>query len=182
MFCCVVAQIRYCWRQKKWAMAWQNQQNDLCASEDSDQSGHPPCLISLRCPHKEALDPWLPYSAQRRLIRPDWVDAKGCRDHFVGFATLRLINLQNRLQMKQFYQIMFPSMSFWNCRKIKHKDMRSQFYLESALLYMNHVSSVFLESIASDWSFIIGNLKECIYVQPASHKCIHHIGKLCVPC
>ena len=30
------------------------------ASEDSDQPGHPPSLISLHCPHKEAVGPWLP--------------------------------------------------------------------------------------------------------------------------
>ena len=30
----------------------------VCApSEDSDQPGHPPSLISLRCPHEESLDP-----------------------------------------------------------------------------------------------------------------------------
>ena len=29
-----------------------------CApSEDSDRPGHPPSLISLRCPHEESLDP-----------------------------------------------------------------------------------------------------------------------------
>ena len=29
-----------------------------CApSEDSDQPGHPPSLISLRCPHEESLGP-----------------------------------------------------------------------------------------------------------------------------
>ena len=31
-----------------------------CAfSEDSDQPVHPPSLISLCCPHEEALGPWL---------------------------------------------------------------------------------------------------------------------------
>ena len=29
-------------------------------SEDSDQSGHPPSLISLCCPHVEAFSSWLP--------------------------------------------------------------------------------------------------------------------------
>ena len=28
-------------------------------SEDAEQPGHPPSLISLCCPHKESLDPWL---------------------------------------------------------------------------------------------------------------------------
>ena len=32
-----------------WAASWQNQQNDCAPSEDSDQPGHPPSLISLRC-------------------------------------------------------------------------------------------------------------------------------------
>ena len=33
----------------------------ICApSEDSDQPGHPPSLISLRCPHEETLGPQLP--------------------------------------------------------------------------------------------------------------------------
>ena len=32
-----------------------------CApNEDSDQLGHPPSLISLRCPHEESLVPQLP--------------------------------------------------------------------------------------------------------------------------
>ena len=29
-------------------------------NKDTDQPGHPPSLISLRCPHEEALGPWLP--------------------------------------------------------------------------------------------------------------------------
>ena len=33
-----------------------------CApSEDSDQPGYPPSLISLRCPHEESLGPELPF-------------------------------------------------------------------------------------------------------------------------
>ena len=31
------------------AASWQNQQNECAPSEDSDQPGHPPSLISLRC-------------------------------------------------------------------------------------------------------------------------------------
>ena len=33
--------------KNKWAVAWQNQQNDSAASVDSDQPGYPPSLISL---------------------------------------------------------------------------------------------------------------------------------------
>ena len=38
-----------CFNSHKWAASWQNQQNDCASSEDSEQSGHPPSLISLRC-------------------------------------------------------------------------------------------------------------------------------------
>ena len=34
-----------------------NQQNECANSEDSDQPGHPPSLISLGCPHEESLGP-----------------------------------------------------------------------------------------------------------------------------
>ena len=42
-----------------------------CAlSEDSDQPGHPPNLISLRCPHEELLGPYLPIKrTAKTLIR-----------------------------------------------------------------------------------------------------------------
>ena len=36
------------------------QQNECAPSEDSDQPGHPPSLISLRCPHEKSLGPLLP--------------------------------------------------------------------------------------------------------------------------
>ena len=40
-----------------WAAIWQNQQNGCASREDSDHPGHPPSLISLRCPHEENLGP-----------------------------------------------------------------------------------------------------------------------------
>ena len=40
-----------------WATIWQNQQSECAPSEDSDQPGHPPSLISLHCPHEESLCP-----------------------------------------------------------------------------------------------------------------------------
>ena len=49
-----------------------------CApSEDSDQPGHPPSLISLRCPHEESLGPYRPIArTAKTLIRlgvcPGW--------------------------------------------------------------------------------------------------------------
>ena len=41
---------RRSWTQgHKWAASWQNQQNDFGPSEDSNQPGHLPSLISLCC-------------------------------------------------------------------------------------------------------------------------------------
>ena len=40
-----------------WATSWQNQQSECAPSEDSDQPGHPPSLISLCCPHEESSGP-----------------------------------------------------------------------------------------------------------------------------
>ena len=38
---------RFCSFVVKWAVLWQNQQNDCVPSEDSDQPGHPPSLIRV---------------------------------------------------------------------------------------------------------------------------------------
>ena len=55
-------------------------------SVDSDHPGHPPSLISLRCPHEETLGPKLPIEhTSKTLIR-----LGGC--HFVGFVMRLLIN------------------------------------------------------------------------------------------
>ena len=54
-----------------WAATCQNQQNECAPSKDSDQPGHLPSLISLRCPHEET-----------------WVDRslRWAHSHFVGFV------------------------------------------------------------------------------------------------
>ena len=48
-----ISELRYkfgsVWFRYKWAATWQNQQSGCAPSEDSDQPGHPPSLISLRC-------------------------------------------------------------------------------------------------------------------------------------
>ena len=49
-------------------------------SEDSDQNGHPPCLISLRCPREESFGPKLPIECTAKtLIRlggcPGWSES-----------------------------------------------------------------------------------------------------------
>ena len=76
----------------------------ICApSEDSDQPGHPPSLISLRM--KKAWVLSYPLSAQRRLWS-DWADAQADRSlqwahsHFVDFVMSRLI-LEPSTQWKQ---------------------------------------------------------------------------------
>ena len=49
------------------AATWQNQQNEYMPSEDSDQPGHPPSLISLRCPHEESLGPYTCIPTERTV-------------------------------------------------------------------------------------------------------------------
>ena len=69
-----------------------------CApSENSDQPGHPPCLIRVFAVRfKKARILSYPLSAQRRLWS-DWTDAQAdlrlrwAHSHFVGFVTMRLI-------------------------------------------------------------------------------------------
>ena len=41
-------------------------------SEDSDQPGHPPSLISLRCPC-EAMGPWLTIEHQAKTDQTGWM-------------------------------------------------------------------------------------------------------------
>ena len=79
------------------------------ASEETDQPGHPPKLISLCCPHEESLclkathfavrmkKAWVfsyPLSAQRRLIRvggcPGWSGSSLGTRHFAGFIMRQL--------------------------------------------------------------------------------------------
>ena len=75
----------------KWATTWQNQQNECAPSEDSDQPGHTPSLISLQWVAK---DPSFLHADREDWS--DWADAqadKGRRwaqSHFVGFVMLRL--------------------------------------------------------------------------------------------
>ena len=80
----------------KWAATWQNQQCGYAPSEDSDQPGHPPCLIRVFAVRmKKAWVLSYPLSAQRRLWS-DWADAQAdlslrwAHSHFVGFVMKRL--------------------------------------------------------------------------------------------
>ena len=70
----------------------------ICApSEDSDQPGHLPSLISLHFRLMGSLGPILPSGRQRRL-RSDWEDTQAdltSRD-FVGFVVQRLIYVAGR--------------------------------------------------------------------------------------
>ena len=63
-----------------WAATWQNQQNDSAPSEDLEQPGHPPSLISVFAVRmKKAWVLSYPLSAQGRLIRlggcPGWSES-----------------------------------------------------------------------------------------------------------
>ena len=79
------------------AATWKKKQQNECGpSEDSDQPGHPPSLISVFAVRMKK--EWVlsyPLSAQRRLWS-DWADAKAdlrlrwAHSHFVGFVMRRL--------------------------------------------------------------------------------------------
>ena len=56
-----------------WAATWQNQQNECAPSEDSDQPGHPPSLISLRHPHEESLGPELSIERTAKTDQTGWM-------------------------------------------------------------------------------------------------------------
>ena len=63
-----------------------------CApSEDSDQLGHPPSLISLRCPLEETVGPYLPIKRTVKTDQTGWMPRlirvfAGCTCYFVGFG------------------------------------------------------------------------------------------------
>ena len=70
-----------------WAATWQNQQNECAPTEDSDQPGHPPILIGLRCPHEESFGPKLPIKpAAKTLFRlgrcPGWSESSLSSHYF----------------------------------------------------------------------------------------------------
>ena len=105
----VICLLRYWWNQATvqslkalvsleiWAASWQNQQSRYAPSEDSDQPGHRPSLISVFTVRMKK--PWvISYTlrAQQRLWS-DWADAQAdpslhwAHPHFVGFVMLWLI-------------------------------------------------------------------------------------------
>ena len=80
-----------------WAATWQNGQNGIAPSEDSDQPGHPPSLIRVFAVRmKKAWVLGYPLSAQRGLWS-DWADAQAdlslrwAHTRFAGFVMSRLI-------------------------------------------------------------------------------------------
>ena len=80
----------------RWAATCQNQQSDYAPSEDSDQPGHSPSLITVFAVcMKKAWVLSYPQSAQRRLWT-EWADAQSdlsfhwAHSHFIGFVMRRL--------------------------------------------------------------------------------------------
>ena len=74
-----------------WAASWQNQQNECVPSEDSDQPGHLPSLITVFTVRMKKT--WVlsyPISAQRRLIRlggcPGWSESSLGAHSFCWFC------------------------------------------------------------------------------------------------
>ena len=95
------------------AASWQNQQSECAPSEESDQSGHPPSLISVFAVRtKKAWVLSYPLSAQRRLWS-DWADAQAdlslrwAHSHIVGFVTSK--NNLNYI----FNHLSFNGFSVW---------------------------------------------------------------------
>ena len=68
-------------------------------SEDSDQPGHLPRLISLCCPHEETLGPQLPNEHTQTGQMPRLIRVfSGRTDHFVGFV-MRLLKCHWNFKM-----------------------------------------------------------------------------------
>ena len=85
-----------------WAALWQNQQSECAPSEDSDQSGHPPSLISVFAVRslisvfavrmKKAWVLSYPLSAQRRL-RSAWASQTGQMPRLIWVFAGRTVTL-----------------------------------------------------------------------------------------
>ena len=89
----------------RWAATWQNQQSDCAPSEDSDQPGHPPSLISLRC----ALNGYLRIQAffmrtAKTLIRlggcPGWSESSMREHSFCWFVMSQLRYRRSRVSSR----------------------------------------------------------------------------------
>ena len=111
----------------KWAATWQNQQNECASSEDSDQPGQPPSLISIFADHmKKAWVLSYPLGAQRRLWS-DWADAQAdlslrwAHSHFIGFVMSRLKYILRALKTPHFTSIVFFFFFFFFFISAHHK-------------------------------------------------------------
>ena len=74
-------------QENTWAVIWQNQQSECAPSEDSDQPGHPPNLISLRCQRRSLASHW----AHSEDSDQADLSLRWAHTHFVGFVMSRLI-------------------------------------------------------------------------------------------
>ena len=128
-------------------------------SEDSDQPGHPPSLISLRCLHEETLGSQLPIERTAKtdktgqLPRLIWVFA-GRKCHFVGFVTRGLINemQQDWLLHLRWLQLKIECkyklsriIDLGNCSELVIVVNAAKFDRESILLFNLSLSLFFAE-------------------------------------
>ena len=80
-----------------WAALWQNQQCGCAPSEDSDQPGHPPSLITVFAVCSMGSSGSKLSSCGQQRLWSDWADAQAdlslrwAHSHFVGFVTRWLI-------------------------------------------------------------------------------------------
>ena len=102
----------YCCNVKcyaKWAATWQNQQSDCAPSEDSDQPGHPPSLITVFVIRmKKAWVLSYPSGAQQRLWSESSLGAQSlcwfC--HVAAHITHRKILQNNKQDSNSFSSLL----------------------------------------------------------------------------
>ena len=147
-----------------------------CApSEDSDQPGHPPCLIRVFAVRmKKALVLSYPLSAQRRLWS-DWADAEADlslrwgHSHFVGFVMRRLIYFLLSLSCKMSAYMHLPNLL------LMHRW---------ATVVRKHISKTFSLQTCSNptWSVHAFGQQKCIGIENIWWSTILHVltGTTCV--
>ena len=113
-----------------WAVSWQNQQSDCAPSEDSDQPGHPPSLITVfAVPDQPGHPPslirvfavrmrkaWVfsyPLSAQRTADAQADLNLRSAHSHFVGFVMRRLICYIGRVVRPQLAETSIKEWIDW---------------------------------------------------------------------